>query len=218
MLISFHPIKLNSLHSHYLQLLDIKFWVPSIVMQKSWYTVCVISSQKLWCKSHDICVISSQKSICCDAKVMLAQMTFTHQAYLKKDTSIMKNILKWKSKSILCISSAHNKERPSDVNRVEIPHFPDFFWIETVVYIHLRAIANQNSVGFSVSIIFYKFCNSKCKQSICLHYGLDFHFNVVISIYSLKKQYNKFWWRTCGIFFHFFFNCYKFKLFPYKIF
>ena len=40
-------------------------------------------------------------------------------------------------------------------------------------------IANQNSVRFSVSIIFYKFRSSKCKQSVCLHYGLDFHFRLV---------------------------------------
>ncbi len=38
-------------------------------------------------------------------------------------------------------------------------------------------IANQNSVRFSVSIIFYKFRSSKCKESVCLHYGLDIHFN-----------------------------------------
>ena len=33
-------------------------------------------------------------------------------------------------------------------------------------------IAKQSSVRFSVSIIFYKFRSSKCKQSVCLHYGL----------------------------------------------
>jgi hypothetical protein len=77
------------------------------------------------------------------------------------------------------------KER--DLNIVEITHFSDFFWIKTrnqslwfiFIYEH---IANQNSVRFSVSIIFYKICSSKCKQSICLHYGLDFHFNLYTCI------------------------------------
>ena len=30
-------------------------------------------------------------------------------------------------KSVLCIGSAHNKRRPSDLKIVEIPHFLDFF-------------------------------------------------------------------------------------------
>ena len=42
-------------------------------------------------------------------------------------------------KSVLRIGSAHNKGGPSDLNIVEIPHFSDFFWIETLVYIHLPA-------------------------------------------------------------------------------
>ncbi len=48
-------------------------------------------------------------------------------------------IIKGEVKSVLCIGSAHNKRGPSDLKIVEIPHFPDFFLIETLVYLHLRA-------------------------------------------------------------------------------
>ena len=42
-------------------------------------------------------------------------------------------------KSVLRIGPAHNKRGHSDLKTVEIPHFSDFFWIETLVYIHLWA-------------------------------------------------------------------------------
>ncbi len=47
--------------------------------------------------------------------------------------------IKVEVKYVLRIGSADNKGRPSDLNIVEIPHFSDCFWIETLVYIHLRA-------------------------------------------------------------------------------
>jgi hypothetical protein len=42
-------------------------------------------------------------------------------------------------KSVLRIGSAHNKGGPTDVNIAQILHLLNFFWIETLVYIHLRA-------------------------------------------------------------------------------
>jgi hypothetical protein len=75
-------------------------------------------------------------------------------------------------KSILRISSAHNKE----THRYKhCPNFASFeiFLIETFSSLYSFTIANQKSVRYSVSIyvLFYKY--SKCKQRICLHYGLD---------------------------------------------
>jgi hypothetical protein len=41
-----------------------------------------------------------------------------------------------------------------------------------------RSIANQNGVRYSDSTSYFKkYSSSKCKQTVCLHYGLDFHFN-----------------------------------------
>jgi hypothetical protein len=38
-------------------------------------------------------------------------------------------------------------------------------------------MANQNSVRYSDSTSYFKkYSSSKCKQTVCLHYGLDFHF------------------------------------------
>ena len=39
--------------------------------------------------------------------------------------------------SVLRIGSAHNKGGPPDINIVQISHFSNSFWIETLVYIHL---------------------------------------------------------------------------------
>ena len=49
-------------------------------------------------------------------------------------------------------------------------------------------MANHNSVRFSV-----KFCSSKCKQSVCLHYGLDLHsFKMIILYFSTVLLYVKY--------------------------
>jgi hypothetical protein len=41
----------------------------------------------------------------------------------------------------------------------------------------LYFIANQNGVRYSDSTSYFKkYSSSKCKQTVCLHYGLDFHF------------------------------------------
>ena len=39
--------------------------------------------------------------------------------------------------SVLRIGSAHNKGGPPNINIVQISHFSNSFWIETLVYIHL---------------------------------------------------------------------------------
>ena len=39
-------------------------------------------------------------------------------------------------------------------------------------------MANQKGVRYSDSTSYLKkYSSSKCKQTVCLHYGLDFHFN-----------------------------------------
>jgi hypothetical protein len=42
-------------------------------------------------------------------------------------------------KSVLRISSAHNKEGTADINIAEIVHLSNFFKLEHGVYIHLQA-------------------------------------------------------------------------------
>ena len=45
--------------------------------------------------------------------------------------------------------------------------------------ISLYFIANQNGVRYSDSTSYFKkYSSSKCKQTVCLHYGLDFHFKL----------------------------------------
>ena len=103
----------------------------------------------------------------------------TNKASFCKIQTHYKLKLKVEVKPFLRIGSAHNKGRPSDLNIVESPHFFTFSelkpWFIVMIYEH---IANQNSVRFSVSIIFYIIRSPKCKQSVCLPYGLDFHFNL----------------------------------------
>jgi hypothetical protein len=49
--------------------------------------------------------------------------------------------------------------------------------INSITY-SFRSIANQNGVRYSDSTSYFKkYSSSKCKQTVCLHYGLDFHFN-----------------------------------------
>jgi hypothetical protein len=55
--------------------------------------------------------------------------------------------------------------RTSNVNIVKIRIF------------RIRRIANQNGIRYSDSTSYFKkYSSSKCKQTVCLHYGLDFHF------------------------------------------
>ena len=106
--------------------------------------------------------------------------------------SFLRVVREIKVKSVLHIGSAHNKGRPSDLNIVEIPHFSELKLWFIFVY---ENVENLNSVRFSFStgIIFYKFCGSKCKQGVCLHYRLDFHFKYskillkYVTIYFTKK-------------------------------
>ena len=56
--------------------------------------------------------------------------------------------------------------------------FRIFMNINSISY-SFRSIANQNGVRYSDSTSYFKkYSSSKCKQTVCLHYGLDFHFNV----------------------------------------
>ena len=54
--------------------------------------------------------------------------------------------------------------------------FRIFLNINSISY-SFRGIANQNGVRYSDSTSYFKkYSSSKCKQTVCLHYGLDFHF------------------------------------------
>jgi hypothetical protein len=87
--------------------------------------------------------------------------------------------LKVEVKSILRIDSAHN-----NVRTLSCKHCPNFdrmfrifLNINSISY-SFRSIANQNGVRYSDSTSYFrKYSSSKCNQTICLHYGLDFHFN-----------------------------------------
>ena len=55
--------------------------------------------------------------------------------------------------------------------------FRIFLNINSISY-SFRSIANQNGVRYSDSTSYFKkYSSSKCKQTVCLHYGLDFPFN-----------------------------------------
>ena len=46
-------------------------------------------------------------------------------------------------------------------------------------------MTNQNGVRYSDSTSYFKkYSSSKCKQTVCLHYGLDFHSKILIAIYK----------------------------------
>ena len=68
-------------------------------------------------------------------------MRFDISVYLKtreiKTAVHAHKILKEGLQSVLRIGSAHNKGGPPDINIVQISHFSNSFWIETLVYIHL---------------------------------------------------------------------------------
>jgi hypothetical protein len=64
---------------------------------------------------------------------------------------------------------------PTDINIAQILHLSNFFELKrTVVYIHLQ-----------LRVLFYKYSSSKCKQILCLHYGLDMVFNYKLPIVRL---------------------------------
>jgi hypothetical protein len=55
-------------------------------------------------------------------------------------------------------------------------HLSNFFELKrTLVYIHLQLQLTRKvlDIQFIVYVLFYKYSSSKCKQRICLHYGLD---------------------------------------------
>jgi hypothetical protein len=54
-------------------------------------------------------------------------------------------------KSVLRIGSAQNKGEPTDVNIAQILHLLNFFWIETLVYIQLRAYQTRTVLAYIFS-------------------------------------------------------------------
>jgi hypothetical protein len=76
-------------------------------------------------------------------------------------------------KSVLRIGSAHNNVRMWTLPKFRM--FRIFLNINSISY-SFRSIANQNGVRYSDSTSYFKkYSSSKCKQTVCLHYGLDFH-------------------------------------------
>jgi hypothetical protein len=76
--------------------------------------------------------------------------------------------------------------------------FRIFFNINPISY-SFRIIANQNGVRYSDSTSYFKkYSSSKCKQTVCLHYGLDFPFNYIViqwfisHVWKILKKYNVF--------------------------
>ena len=56
-----------------------------------------------------------------------------------------------------------------------------------------RSIANQNGVRYSDSTSYFKkYSGSKCKRTVCLHYGLDFPFKKFNTIGNAR------WWAKAG--------------------
>ena len=52
---------------------------------------------------------------------------------------VSRYLIKEGLQSVLRIGSAHNKGGLPNINIVQISHFSNFFWIETLAYIHLQA-------------------------------------------------------------------------------
>ncbi len=100
--------------------------------------------------------------------------------------------------SVLLITKQGPVAECSDLNIVEFCIFRTFSELKLWFIFIYEHIANQNSVRFPVSIIFYKFRSSKCTQSVCLHNGLDFHFKykAKLRIGNINKYYLTFPKRT----------------------
>jgi hypothetical protein len=58
-------------------------------------------------------------------------------------------------KSVLRINSAHNKGGPADISIAQILHLSNIFWIETYSSLYSLTLANQESVGYSVSMSYF---------------------------------------------------------------
>ena len=75
--------------------------------------------------------------------------------------------------SVLLITKQGSLAECSDLNIVEFRIFRTFSELKLWFIFIYEHRANQNSVRFSVSIIFHKFRSSKCTQSVCLHHRLS---------------------------------------------
>jgi hypothetical protein len=89
---------------------------------------------------------------------------------------ISREYLKWKS-SPFCASVLLITMCMRTLRILSCKHCPNFeFFINSISY-SFRSIAHQNGVRYSDSTSYFKkYSSSKCKQTVCLHYGLDFHF------------------------------------------
>ena len=104
---------------------------------------------------------------------------------------VFKKSIKGEVKSVQRIGSAHNNVRTSNVNIAPISNrFRIFRNINSISY-SFRSIANQNGVKYSDSTSYFKkYSSSKCKQTVCLHYGLDFPFKQGTLFFEiLPKKY-----------------------------
>jgi hypothetical protein len=89
-------------------------------------------------------------------------------------------------KSVLRIGSAHNNVRTSIMWTLpKFRMFPIFLNINSISY-SFRSIANQNGVRYSDSTSYFKkYSSSKCKRTVCLHYGLWWNSDFVMILMLL---------------------------------
>ena len=69
---------------------------------------------------------------------------------------VCKYLYYYKVKSVLCIGSAHNNVRTSNVNIAQIPNVSNFFEPINSISYSFRSIANQNCIRYSDSTSYFK--------------------------------------------------------------
>ena len=121
-------------------------------------------------------LISNSRAIFCNHRAIFCNL-ITVQKSVTNLYDRWKNIVM--IKSVLRIGSAHNNVRTSNVNIAQISNVSNFLNINSFSY-SFTSIENQNGVRYSDSTSYFKkYSSSKCKQTVCLHYGLDFPFKEV---------------------------------------
>jgi hypothetical protein len=106
-------------------------------------------------------------------------------------SNISRNVLslKWKSSPFCASVLLITMWGPLMWKLPKFRMFRIFLNINSISY-SFRSIANQNSVRYSDSTSYFKkYSSSKCKPTVCLHYGLDFHFNLFIYLTYIYLTY-----------------------------
>ena len=102
-----------------------------------------------------------------------------------------KEYLKWMSSPFCASVLLITKEDPQIRKLLKFRIFRTFSELKLWFIFMYEHIANHNNVRFSVSII--KISQLKCRQSVCLHYGLDIHFKPnFLNIQYFHRQPNSY--------------------------